>query len=86
MIYGLAHGGFFTVVSPALAEYFGIAALGTVFGTVLFFGTLGGSLGPLLAGWMFDSTGSYTLAFGILAALAAVGLGLVISLRPPRFA
>jgi len=34
IIYGLAHGGFFTVVSPTLAEFFGMRAIGTVFGTV----------------------------------------------------
>ena len=74
LIYGFAHGGFFTVVSPTLAEYFGMRALGTIFGTVIFFGAFSGAAGPLLAGWIFDSTGNYDWAFMFLAALAATGL------------
>ncbi len=74
LIYGIAHGGFFTVVSPTLAEYFGMRALGTIFGTVIFFGAFSGAAGPLLAGWIFDSTGNYDWAFMFLATLAASGL------------
>lgn len=84
-IYGFAHGGFFTVVSPTVAEYFGTRAHGTSFGAVLFFGTIGGAIGPILAGRAFDVTGSYTFAFIGLAAMAAIGLGLAVSLpRPGR--
>ncbi len=82
VIYGTAHGGFFTVVSPALAEFFGMSSHGTAFGVVLFFGTLGGALGPLLAGRVFDVTGSYDPAFITLTVLASIGLLLTLSLRP----
>ena len=74
LIYGFAHGGFFTIVSPTLAEFFGMRAIGTIFGTVVFFGTLSGAAGPLVAGWIFDSQGSYDVAFLLLATLAATGL------------
>ena len=83
VLYGFGHGGLFTVVSPTIAEYFGTRAHGASFGVVLFFGTVGGSLGPILAGRVFDVTGSYDLAFGGLAALTALGLALVLSLPPP---
>jgi len=79
-LYGLAHGGFFTVVSPTLAEYFGMRALGTVFGAVVFFGAFSGAAGPFVAGWIFDSTGSYDWAFTLLAALATFGLIMALSL------
>ncbi len=79
-LYGFAHGGFFTVVSPTLAEYFGMQALGTVFGAVVFFGAFSGAAGPFIAGWIFDSTGSYDQAFTLLAALAAIGLIMALSL------
>ena len=84
VVYGLAHGGFFTVVSPTLAEYFGLRAHGLTFGFVLFSGTIGGALGPLLAGRVFDSTGSYLMAFNTLIGLALIGLLLAVSLRTPR--
>lgn len=81
-VYGFSHGGFFTVVSPTLAEFFGTTAHGAIFGMVVFFGTIGGALGPLLAGSVFDTTGSYDIAFATLAGLAFMGALLVASLRP----
>lgn len=81
-LYGFAHGGFFTVVSPTVAEFFGMGAHGAIFGVVLFSGTLGGALGPLIAGRVFDTSGSYDMAFLGLALMALIGLLLVRSLRP----
>jgi MFS family permease len=84
VIYGLAHGGFFTVVSPTLAELFGTGSHGLLFGIVLFSGTIGGAIGPLLAGYTFDVTGSYQMVFLVLSGLAGVGLVLISLLRPPE--
>ncbi|MBT3790515.1 MAG: MFS transporter [Alphaproteobacteria bacterium] len=80
-VYGVGHGGFFTVTSPTIAQYFGLKAHGKLFGLVLFFGMFGGGLGPILGGRVFDMTGSYGPAFLTLASLAAVGL--ILSLRLP---
>lgn len=82
-VYGFAHGGLFTIVSPTVASYFGMRAHGAIFGTVLFFGTIGGSIGPIAAGWIHDATGDYLLAFRGLAVLAATGLALALSLPRP---
>ena len=79
-IYGFAHGGFFTVMSPTVAEYFGLRAHGALFGTVLFFGTIGGSIGPLLTGWTYDFAGSYLPAFATLSMFALIGLIIVLML------
>lgn len=85
-VYGFSHGALFVVVSPTVAEYFGMRAHGAIFGTVLFFGTLGGSVGPILTGWVFDSFGSYTPAFITLALSAAIALVLVRTLPKPQAA
>lgn len=79
-VYGFGHGGFFTIVAPTIAEFFGTRAHGAIFGAVLFFGTLGGAVGPILAGLFFDTTGSYDPAFATLAGMAALGLFLTLSL------
>ena len=83
-VYGFAHGGFFTVVSPTVAEFFGTRAHGATFGGILFFGTLGAAVGPTMAGRIFDVTGSYAYAFTGLAVMGALGLALVISLPSRR--
>lgn len=80
-IYGFGHGGLFTVVSPTVAEMFGMRAHGAIFGVVLFCGTIGGAIGPVVAGRVFDVTGGYDLAFGGLAALA--GMCLLLGLTLP---
>jgi len=83
VIYGFAHGGLFTVMSPMVAELFGTGSHGLLFGIILFSGDLGGAVGPLMAGHIFDLTGSYRLVFLILTAMATVGLILITTLRPP---
>lgn len=82
-VYGFGHGGLFVVVSPTVAEHFGMRAHGAIFGTILFFGTLGGAAGPILVGAVFDTTGSYVLGFAGLLTLAIIGVILVLSLPAP---
>ena len=84
VLYGLAHGGLFTIVSPITAEHFGLRAHGVLFGIVVFGGTVGGAIGPVLAGYIFDLSGSYRLAFWTCTVVAAIGLGLILSLRQAR--
>ena len=82
LVYGFAHGGFYTVLSPTIAELFGMSAHGVIFGIVYFCGTLGGAIGPVVAGRTFDVLQSYDSAFLLLIGLAALGMVLVLALRP----
>jgi len=81
MFYGVAHGGFFTIISPIVADFFGIRAHGFFFGIVAFCGTVGGSIGPFLSGHIFDVTGSYLPAFSVCAAMSVLGLLLMLTLK-----
>ncbi|MFC2071701.1 MFS transporter [Chloroflexota bacterium] len=81
-LYGTAHGACFALLSPMIAGLFGLGALGTILGVVLFVGTLGSFISPILAGWIFDIMGNYQLAFWICFALSVVGLILIPLLRP----
>ncbi|MFK7853701.1 MAG: MFS transporter [Granulosicoccus sp.] len=81
LFYGFAHGGLFTAISPTIAELFGMKAHGAIFGSVLFFGSLGGALGPVITGIVFDRTSSYELAFTILMLLVSCSLLLVTTLK-----
>ena len=83
-VQGFAHGGFFTTLSPVVAELFGMKAHGAILGIVIFCGTLGGAIGPLLAGYIFDVTGSYRPDFWILAAFGFAGLVLISLIKPVR--
>jgi MFS family permease len=81
IIYGFAHGGLFTVISPTVAELFGTRSHGVLFGIILFSGNCAGAIGPILAGHIFDVTGSYRHAFLLLSIVSLLGLVLVTQLR-----
>jgi MFS family permease len=81
-IYGFAHGAFFALMSPLIAELFGIGSHGSIFGVLLFVGQSGGAVGPIVAGRIFDVTQDYQIAFIILLAASIVGLVLSFTLRP----
>ena len=81
-VYGFAHGGFFSLVSPLIAKFFGTKSHGLLFGIVIFSSTIGGAIGPFMAGYIFDVTTSYKIVFLILAVLCAVAMALTASLKP----
>ena len=70
------------MTSPLIAELFGLSSHGTLFGIIFFGGTVGGAIGPPLAGYIFDVTGSYQLAFIICAVAGVIALILALLLRP----
>ena len=73
LIYALSGFGFgmrIAQLSTIPADVFAGPHLGAILGVVQAGGGLGGAIGPYLAGWLFDVTSSYRLAF--LAACVAV--------------
>jgi MFS family permease len=81
VLYGFAHGGIFTVLSPLVAELFGIESHGVLFGTVAFSLTIGGAIGPVVAGHIFDIARSYQSVFLILVGVGIAGLSLTLFLQ-----
>jgi MFS family permease len=81
-VYGFAHGGFFSLVSPLIAKFFGTKSHGLLFGIVIFSSTIGGAIGPFMAGYIFDVTASYKIIFIILVILCTIALALTASLKP----
>ncbi len=83
VVYGFAHGGFFAIMSPLIAEMFGTKSHGANFGMTLFLGQGGGALGPVITGRIFDVTQSYQLAFLILLATSVGALILSVTQIKP---
>jgi MFS family permease len=82
IIYGFAHGGFFSLVSPLIAKQFGTRTHGLLYGIIIFSSTIGGAIGPFMAGYIFDLTRSYKTVFLILTVLCVIALALTASLKP----
>ncbi len=81
-VYGFSHGGFFALISPLIAGLFGTKSQGSLLGIAIFCGTLGGSIGMTLSGYIFDVTGSYRIAFIILLGLVIFGLIDILFIKP----
>jgi len=81
-ILGFACGGIPVLMSPMVAELFGLGFHGIILGSVMFVGTIGGAIGPVLTGYIFDITGSYQLAFLVCVTMSVVGFILALLLRP----
>ena len=80
VLYGLSHGGFFTLIAPIIAQLFGTVAHGALFGVIMAGNGVGGAIGPVLAGRAFDVLGSYRVPFVALIVMGIAGLLLVASL------
>jgi len=81
-IFGFAFGGLLVSFPLITAERFGLTSHGAIFGITSFSATMGGALGAVLAGRIFDITGSYQLGFLICAAVSAIGFILAFFSRP----
>ena len=77
MVYGFSHGGFYAILSPTVAEFFGTRSHGLLLGSVIFIGSVGGAIGPIVTGRIFDTMSSYQAAFLVLLLLAVTGLTLM---------
>ncbi len=83
-LFGVGFGGNIPLMPAIRAEYFGRKALGKIQGFMDPVMMAAGATGPIWTGYIFDSTGSYRLAFmtiGLLTFLAAVAMFLS---RPRR--
>lgn len=67
-----------------LGDLFGVADLPRLFAARTLAMVLMGAFSPVFIGYVFDSTGSYTLAFWIGAAVAAVSMMMLALVRQPR--
>ena len=87
VVFTLGWGGALPVLPALEAEYFGLRAFGGIQGLMWAVATLGGFIGPLFAGAVYDAVDSYRPAFLLmtLTTMAAVPAILMMG-RPPAWA
>ncbi|MGQ9571692.1 MAG: MFS transporter [Dehalococcoidia bacterium] len=84
VIFTPGYGGAVPVVPALIAEYFGLRAFGSIQGLLMASGMLGGFVGPIFAGAVYDMTDSYRPAFFILALTALMAAMLIQTIGRPR--
>jgi MFS family permease len=80
-IFGLSYGGNIVLIPKLTSHFFGLGSMGAIFGALSVADGLGFGTGPLMAGYIFDTTGSYQMSFFIVAGAMAVALAATLALR-----
>lgn len=80
LAFGLFYGGFVALIPAFTADLFGLRAMSAVLGVLYTSVAAGTLLGPTLAGWVFDVTGSYTWPIAICALGCVLAAGIILKL------
>lgn len=83
-IYGIAYGGGIPVYMAIVGDYFGRKNYATIRGFMQMFQIPATVTGPIFAGWVFDTTGDYQIAFTTFIASMFVGIIFLFLAKRPR--
>ncbi|MCK4388431.1 MAG: MFS transporter, partial [Dehalococcoidia bacterium] len=82
-IFGFGYGGFVPLVPAIVGDWFGMKFHGSIFGILSLAVAIGGAIGPLLAGYVFDVVGSYDIAIIVGAAVLFIAAGCSFVIKAP---
>jgi sugar phosphate permease len=81
---GLGNGVFSGVMFPLRGRYWGRKAFASIAGIIAPFMMAASMIGPVFAGWVYDTTGSYTTAFYLITGLTLLGFVFMFFAAPPK--
>lgn len=84
IVFSASQGGISVIPQSLIADYFGRRAYATIQGFRSSIQMLGIIAGPIISGYIFDTTGSYTNAFLGFSVAALLSMALVFMARPPQ--
>ncbi len=82
--HGLAWGVRGPLLQAIRADYFGTSSFGRIMGWSSMIMMLGTMSGPIVVGVLRDATGTYTLGFGVVTALASLAIGFFLLAGRPQ--
>ncbi len=80
VVFGIGLGGDYMIIPLMTAEIFGVHILGRLMGVILTADGVAEAVSPWLVGRIRDATGSYSMGFLLLVAMALIGAVAVIAL------
>ena len=80
-LFSPGYGGAMVLRGAMLREYFGRESFGRILGITMGSAAAGGIIGPTLAGWVFDTVGSYQPIWLIYCGLIGVTIWLIVRIR-----
>lgn len=84
IVAGFSYGSLMSTFTSITSDYWGMKNYGANYGVMYTAWGVCGIVGPLLAGWAIDTTGSYELAYTISAVLLGVAIVLGALLKPVK--
>ncbi len=63
------------MVTKVIPDVFGVRAIGAIMGVLALGWRCGAALGPAIAGFVYDATGSYAIPFGLAPIVVIVSWG-----------
>jgi MFS family permease len=82
ILYSFGHGGSMVIRAAIVREYFGRDSFGKMLGIIMGSASIGGIIGPTLAGWSYDTWGSYRPSWHAFWGLLVIGIILILKLKP----
>jgi len=83
VIFGFSYGGITPLVPATVADWFGMKNNGTILGATMLAPGIGGAIGPLLGGYVYDKMGTYDIAFLLGAVVAFIAAACSLALKAP---
>ncbi len=83
-LFGLGWGGNYSLLQLLTADVFGARSIGKAMGAINVLDAGGGALGPFVTGVLYDVSGNYQLGFGVIVALVALAMVMLVLVRLPR--
>lgn len=84
VLFGISIGAIVVSLPTIVGEYFGRTSYPQIMGFVFPIVILAESMGPFIAGVIYDTTATYTLAFLIITSVSLIGLIGAVFLRSPK--
>ncbi len=75
-------GGIIVLARTIQREYFGRDSFGKILGIIMGSGSIGGIIGPTLAGWVFDTLRSYHFIWLGFCGFSGLSIWLILSIKP----
>jgi len=86
IVFGFAYGGEVPQMAALVGQFFGLRSVAALVGVVLIGLSIGGALGSLMGGRIFDLTQSYQVAFTVAVVVSFATVILALMLRRARTA
>jgi hypothetical protein len=75
VLFGIGFASADTMITKVIPDVFGLRAIGAIMGVLTLGWRCGAALGPAVAGFLYDATGSYAIPFGAAPGVVLLSWG-----------